>query len=113
MKKSKLMLGNAVEICLIFCRILGPLVSGWPWAPNHFVLGAQLAPGEKRLVCIPDNGHYLCENSLKEVQGATTSSHILPSLLQEPWPCIQLLCAERHVPCQKNLATDQDEPAVQ
>ena len=33
------MFGNAVEICLIFCRILGPLVSGW--APNHFVLGAQ------------------------------------------------------------------------
>ena len=34
-----------------FRRILGPLVMGW--APNHFVLGAQLAPGEKRLVCIP------------------------------------------------------------
>ena len=51
MSKAKLMLGNAVEICLIFQRILGPLVLGW--APNHFVLGAQLAPGEKRLVCIP------------------------------------------------------------
>ena len=35
---------------LIFCRILGPLFLGW--APNYFVLGAQLAPGEKRLVCI-------------------------------------------------------------
>ena len=45
------MLGNAVEISLIFHRILGPLVLGW--APNHFVLGAQLAPGKKRLVCIP------------------------------------------------------------
>ena len=53
MSKAKLMLGNAVEICLIFRRILGPLV--WGWAPNHFVLGAQLAPGEKRLVCIPVN----------------------------------------------------------
>ena len=39
---------------LIFCRILGPLVFGW--APNHFVLGAQLSPGEKMLVCIPAEG---------------------------------------------------------
>ena len=30
---------------------MSPLVFGW--APNHFVLEAQLAPGEKRLVCIP------------------------------------------------------------
>ena len=29
-----------------------------------------------------------CKNSLKEVQGATTSSHIQPPLLQDPWPCI-------------------------
>ena len=50
MIKAKLMFGNAVEISLIFRRILGPLVLGW--APNHFVLGAQLAPGEKGLVCI-------------------------------------------------------------
>ena len=41
-----------VEISLIFYRILGPLVLDW--APNHFVLGAQLAPGEKMLVCIPE-----------------------------------------------------------
>ena len=45
------MLGNGVEMGFIFCRILGPLVLGW--APNHFVLGAPLAPVEKRLVCIP------------------------------------------------------------
>ena len=51
MNKAKLMLGNAVEISLIFRRILGPLVLGW--APYHYVLGAQLALGEKRLVCIP------------------------------------------------------------
>ena len=44
------MLGNAVEINLIFRRILGPFVLGW--APNHYVLRAQLAPGEKKLVCI-------------------------------------------------------------
>ena len=35
----------------IFCLTLGPLVLGW--APNNFILGAQLAPGEKRVVCIP------------------------------------------------------------
>ena len=45
------MLGNGVEMNLIFQRILGPLVLGW--APNHFVLGAQVAPGEKMFVCIP------------------------------------------------------------
>ena len=46
MSKVKLMLGNAVDISLIFCRILGPLVLDW--APNHFVIGAQLAPGDKK-----------------------------------------------------------------
>ena len=24
------------------------------WAPYHFVLGAQLATGEKKLICIPE-----------------------------------------------------------
>ena len=47
------MIGNGVEMSSLLHQILGPLVLGW--APNHFVLGAQLAPGEKRLVCIPDN----------------------------------------------------------
>ena len=46
------MLGNGIEMSLIFGQTLGPLVLGW--APNHFALGAQLAPGEKRLVCIPE-----------------------------------------------------------
>ena len=49
------MLGNGIEMSLIFGQTLGPLVLGW--TPNHFVLGAQLAPGEKRLVCIPGT-HY-------------------------------------------------------
>ena len=44
------MLGNGVEMCLVFCRILGSLVLGR--APNHFVLGAQLSPGGKRFICI-------------------------------------------------------------
>ena len=60
-----------------------------------------------------DNCHYSCENSLEEVQGATTKSHIPPPLLQDQWPCIQLLHAERHAPCQCNLATDHDRPAEQ
>ena len=45
--------GNGAEMCLIFRRMLGPYVLGW--APNHFVLGAQLAPGEKSLGCITDD----------------------------------------------------------
>ena len=45
------MLGNGVKMGIIFRRIQGPLFLGW--APNHFVLGAQLVPGEKRLVGIP------------------------------------------------------------
>ena len=45
------MFGNGVEISLIYRQILGPLVLDW--APNHFLLGAQLASGEKRSVCIP------------------------------------------------------------
>ena len=58
MSKAKLMLGNAVEISLMLSQILGPLVLGW--APNHFVLGAQLAPGEIRLVCIPETNADIC-----------------------------------------------------
>ena len=43
------MVGNGVEMCLIICQILGPYVFGW--SPYHFVLGAQLASGEKK-VCL-------------------------------------------------------------
>ena len=49
----KAILGNGVDMNFIFRWILGPLVLGW--ASYHFVLGAQLATGEKRLVCIPEN----------------------------------------------------------
>ena len=42
---------NFVKMSSIYCRTLGSLVLGW--APNNFILGAQLAPGEKMLVCIP------------------------------------------------------------
>ena len=53
-----------------------------------------------RINTISFGGHYSCENCLEEVQGATASSHIPPPLLQDPWPCVQLLRAERHAPCQ-------------
>ena len=56
-------------------------------------------------------GRKESKQSLEKVKGATTSSHIPPPRLQDQWPCVQLLCAERHAPCQWNLATDQDEPA--
>ena len=41
------MLGNVVEIKFSSSLVLG-------WAPYHYVLGAQLAPGEKKFACIPD-----------------------------------------------------------
>ena len=47
---------NCVEMSSIFCQILGPLVLGW--APNDLILGAQLASGEKKLVCIPDTAAF-------------------------------------------------------
>ena len=45
------MLGNGIEISLIFGQTLGPLVLDW--APNHFVLGASLLPVKKMLICNP------------------------------------------------------------
>ena len=45
------MLGNGVEIILVLRQILCSLDLGW--ASNRFVLGAQLALGEIRFVCIP------------------------------------------------------------
>ena len=43
------MLGNGAAMCN-FLLNHGQL-SNLSWAPNLFVLGAQLAPGEKRLLC--------------------------------------------------------------
>ena len=42
----------------------------------------------------------MCKNHLEEVQGAATSSLLLPPLLQDMWPPVQLLCAEGNAPCQ-------------
>ena len=41
-----------------------------------------------------------CENRLKEVQGAETSSLFPPPFFQDTWPCVQHVCAERNAPCQ-------------
>ena len=51
-----------------------------------------------------------CENHLEEVQGSATSSLFLPPLFQNTWPCVQLLCAERNAPCQRDLANDKAKP---
>ena len=47
------MLSYGVEMSLIFRRILGPLVLGL--APN-FDLGAQFAPGQKKVSLFPCGG---------------------------------------------------------
>ena len=52
---------NFVEISSIFCQILGPLVLGW--APNHFILGAQLATGEKNISLYPCTLYALMDSS--------------------------------------------------
>ena len=51
--------------------------------------------------------HNTCENCLEEVQGSATSSLFTPPLFQNMWPCVQLLCAERNAPCQRDLAIDK------
>ena len=53
-----------------------------------------------------------CENPLDEVQGAATSSLFLPTLFQDTWPRVQLLCVERNAPCQWDLATDKAKPPM-
>ena len=51
--------------------------------------------------------HNMCENCLEEVQGAATSSLLLPPPFQDTWQRVQLLCAECNVPCQWDLAIDK------
>ena len=54
--------------------------------------------------------HNMCENLLEEVQGSATSSLFTPPLFQDTWLCVQLLCAERNVPHQWDLAIDKAKP---
>ena len=51
--------------------------------------------------------HNMCENRLEEFQGSATSPLFTPPLFQNTWPCVQLLCAERNAPCQRDLAIDK------
>ena len=59
-------------------------------------LGDMLAAGGGCELAVTAVTTRQCENSLEEIQGSVTSSYILPRLLQEPWPCVQLLHAELH-----------------
>ena len=73
------MLGNSVEMSLVFCRILGPLV--WGWASNYFVLGAQLALCEKRLVCIPACADTFANKLEPDQAGQNTGPALDPNCL--------------------------------
>ena len=55
---------------------LGPLNFGL--GPNHFALGAQPAPGEKKLVCIPadDVKHTLADLKLILKQSYHMTLHL-------------------------------------
>ena len=46
-------------------------------------------------------------NCPEEVQGAATSSLLPPTLFQNTWPHVQLLCTEDNAPCQWDLAIDK------
>ena len=54
--------------------------------------------------------HNMCENRLKKIQGADTSSLFPPPLFQDTWLCVQLLCVECNAPCQWDLAIDKAKP---
>ena len=58
-------------------------------------LGDMLSAGGGCEITVTTN----VKRSVEEVQGANTSTHIPQPVLQDPWPCIQLLLAERHAPC--------------
>ena len=84
------MLGNGVEMSFINRQILGPL--NFSWAPNHLVLGAQLAPSEIRLVCFLHlqymNNHY-AKFEMKTV-GATDYTNQTPSKHLDQEKCVSL-----------------------
>ena len=54
--------------------------------------------------------HNMCENILEEVQWSDSSSLFTPPLFQNTWPCVQLLCAKRNAPCQRDLVIDEAKP---
>ena len=54
--------------------------------------------------------HKTCEKHLEEVQGDATRSLFLPSLFQDTWLPVHLLCIERNAPCQWDLTIDKARP---
>ena len=77
--------GSIFNICVCFEYISDKESSRWLWIFNH----------------------NTCENCLEEVQGSATSSLFTQPLFQNMWQCVQLLCAERNAPCQRDLAVDK------
>ena len=49
---------------------------------------------------------------MKEVQGAAACSFIPPSLLQDPWPCVQPMCPECDASCKRELVLDKARSTV-
>ena len=83
---------------------------GWTWQAwggSFLLLPRRHAISSRWLWTL---NHNTCENHLEEVQGSATSSLFTPPLFQNTWPCVQLLCAERNAPCQRDLAIDKAEP---
>ena len=77
------------------------------WGGSFLLLPRRLALSSRWLWTF---NHNTCENRLEEVQGSATSPLFTPPLFQNTWPCVQLLCAERNAPCQRDLAIDKAEP---
>ena len=77
------------------------------WAGSYLLLPRRHALSSRWLWTF---NHNTCENRLEEVQGSAISPLFTPPLFQNTWPCVQLLCAERNAPCQRDLAIDKAEP---
>ena len=75
-----------------------------PWGGSFLLLPRRHALSSRWLWTF---NHNMCENRLEEVQGSATSSLFTPPLFQNTWPCVQLLCAERYAPCQRDLDIDK------
>ena len=70
-------------------------------------LGDMLSAGEGCEIAVTTRVKTAWKK-FRELLPVLTSRH----LLQDTWPCVQLLREDHHAPCQWNLATDQDEPSA-
>ena len=82
----------------------GPVRTWQAWGGSFLLLPRRHALSSRWLWTF---NHNTCENHLKEVQGSAIGSLYTPPLFQNTWPCVQLMCTERHAPCQRDLATDK------